>query len=229
MALFRLPTSGSPALAPRGNGLVLRAPQMSDFLQWTHLRETSRNYLTPWEPIWPSDDLTRSGFRRRLRRYAEDIAADRSYPFLVFRESDGAMIGGVTLANVRRGIVQDGTIGYWVGQPHAHRGHMTAALRVLPIEAASAGTRASDKVQMTALSAGSRARVMPWATIWESQRIGAPARSAALAAMLNPGVNTMSSATSTMPLAWMIRTAIFSSWASNRSSLASERMIENER
>ena len=37
---------------------------------------------------------------------AEDIAADRSYPFIVFRESDGAMIGGVTLANVRRGIVQ---------------------------------------------------------------------------------------------------------------------------
>ena len=115
MALFRLPSSGSPALAPRGNGLVLRAPQMSDFLQWAHLRETSRNYLTPWEPIWPSDDLTRAGFRRRLRRYAEDIAADRSYPFIVFREADGAMIGGITLANVRRGIVQAGTIGYWVG------------------------------------------------------------------------------------------------------------------
>ena len=131
MALFRLPSSGPAALAPRGHGLLLRAPQMSDFLQWAHLRESSRDYLTPWEPIWPSDDLTRSGFRRRLRRYAEDIAADRSYPFIVFREADGAMIGGVTLANVRRGIVQAGTIGYWVGQPHAHRGYMTAALRVL--------------------------------------------------------------------------------------------------
>jgi len=121
MALFRLPSSGPATLAPRGNGLLLRAPQMSDFLQWAHLREHSRQYLTPWEPIWPSDDLTRSGFRRRLRRYAEDIAADRSYPF----------IGGITLANVRRGIVQAGTIGYWVGQPHAHRGYMTGALRVL--------------------------------------------------------------------------------------------------
>ena len=82
MALFRLPSSGPAALAPRGHGLLLRAPQMSDFLQWAHLREYSREYLTPWEPIWPSDDLTRSGFRRRLRRYAEDVAADRSYPFL---------------------------------------------------------------------------------------------------------------------------------------------------
>jgi [ribosomal protein S5]-alanine N-acetyltransferase len=115
MALFRLPSSGPAALAPRGHGLLLRAPQMSDFLQWAHLRESSREYLTPWEPIWPSDDLSRAGF----------------YPFIVFRESDGAMIGGITLANVRRGIVQAGTIGYWVGEPHAHRGYMTSALRVL--------------------------------------------------------------------------------------------------
>ncbi|HXO68846.1 MAG TPA: 30S ribosomal protein S5 alanine N-acetyltransferase, partial [Bradyrhizobium sp.] len=28
MALFRLPSSGPAALAPRGHGLVLRAPQM---------------------------------------------------------------------------------------------------------------------------------------------------------------------------------------------------------
>jgi ribosomal-protein-alanine N-acetyltransferase len=131
MALFRLPSSMPAALAPRGYGVSLRAPQMGDFPQWVDLREQSRSYLTPWEPIWPSDDLTRSGFRRRLRRYAEDAAADRAYPFLVFRETDGVLLGGVTLANVRRGIVQAGTIGYWVGQPFSGQGVMTAALRVL--------------------------------------------------------------------------------------------------
>src|SRR3989442_12411480 len=99
MALFRLPTSGPAALIPRGHGLLLRAPQMADFLQWAHLRESSREYLTPWEPIWPSDDLSRAGFRRRLRRYAEHIAAHRSYPCLAFRESDGAIIRGIPLAN----------------------------------------------------------------------------------------------------------------------------------
>ena len=131
MALFRLPSSVPASLAPRGYGLHLRAPVMSDFPQWANLRELSRSYLTPWEPIWPSDDLTRGGFRRRLRRYAEDAAADRAYPFLVFRESDDVLVGGVTLANVRRGIVQAGTVGYWVGRPYAHQGVMTAALRVL--------------------------------------------------------------------------------------------------
>lgn len=131
MALFRLPSSAPAALEPRGNGLLLRAPQAGDFVPWAQLRERSRAYLTPWEPIWPSDDLTRAGFRRRLRRYAEDILADRAYPFLVFREQDGALVGGITLANVRRGIVQAGTVGYWTGEPYAGRGYMTAALRVL--------------------------------------------------------------------------------------------------
>lgn len=131
MALFRLPSSAPPPLAPRGSGLSLRVPQMSDFAQWSQLREVSRAFLTPWEPIWPSDDLTRSGFRRRLRRYEEDLAADRAYPFLIFRERDEMLVGGVTLANVRRGIVQAGTVGYWIGAPFAGNGYMTAALKVL--------------------------------------------------------------------------------------------------
>ena len=131
MALFRLPSSGPAALMPRGHGLLLRAPQMSDFPQWAQLRESSRAYLTPWEPIWPSDDLTRSGFRRRLRRYSEDIQGDRSYPFIIFRETDGAMIGGVTLANVRRGVAQAGSIGYWIGAPFARHGYMRAAVRAI--------------------------------------------------------------------------------------------------
>jgi [ribosomal protein S5]-alanine N-acetyltransferase len=131
VALFGLTSSSPPDLAPRGHGLLLRPPQMSDFPQWSKLREDSRAFLTPWEPIWPSDDLTRAGFRRRLRRYAEDITADRAYPFLVFRMADQTLIGGVTLANVRRGIVQAGTIGYWTGEQYSGQGHMTLALRVL--------------------------------------------------------------------------------------------------
>jgi ribosomal-protein-alanine N-acetyltransferase len=131
VALFGLTSSTQPGLVVRGNGFVLRPPLMSDFPQWAELRASSRAFLTPWEPIWPSDDLTRPGFRRRLRRYAEDVAADRAYPFLVFRTDDNMLVGGVTLANVRRGIVQTGTVGYWTGEPFAGHGYMTAALRVL--------------------------------------------------------------------------------------------------
>jgi ribosomal-protein-alanine N-acetyltransferase len=131
MALFRLPLTLPPVLMPRARGLWLRPPGMSDYEQWSELRQTSRAHLTPWEPTWPADDLTRAGFRRRLRRYTDDIAEDRSYPFVIIRESDHKLLGAVTLANVRRGIVQSGTIGYWIGEPYASHGYMTAALRVL--------------------------------------------------------------------------------------------------
>lgn len=131
MALFRLPSLTPPILTVPGEGVALRAPQAADFVAWAELRGSSRAFLTPWEPIWSVDDLTRSGFRRRLRRYSEDIRADRAYPFFIFRERDEVLVGGVMLANVRRGIVQAGTIGYWVGQAHARQGYMTAALRAL--------------------------------------------------------------------------------------------------
>jgi len=73
---------------------VLRGPQMADFAAWAELREISRKFLTPWEPTWPADDLTRPAFRQRLRRYAEDMRTDQAYPFFLFRAEDNALIGG---------------------------------------------------------------------------------------------------------------------------------------
>lgn len=120
-----------PSIRFQGDGLALRTPTPEDYPAWSSLREASRAFLTPWEPIWPSDDLTRAGFRRRLRRYRYEISNDLAYPFLVFRASDDVLLGGITLANVRRGIVQAGTLGYWIGAPFAGQGYMTRALRVL--------------------------------------------------------------------------------------------------
>jgi ribosomal-protein-alanine N-acetyltransferase len=37
----------------------------------------------------------------------------------------------LTLANIRRGVAQAGSIGYWVGAPFAKQGYMTAAVRAL--------------------------------------------------------------------------------------------------
>jgi len=51
-----------------GAGVMLRPPHSGDFAEWAALRETSRRFLVPWEPIWPADDLTRGAFRRRRPR-----------------------------------------------------------------------------------------------------------------------------------------------------------------
>ena len=51
--------------AVTGKGVYLRPPAATDYSEWASLREQSREFLTPWEPVWPSDDLTRAAFRRR--------------------------------------------------------------------------------------------------------------------------------------------------------------------
>ncbi|MBD1546062.1 GNAT family N-acetyltransferase [Roseibium aggregatum] len=111
----------------------LRPPVIGDFRAWAELRAASREFLKPWEPLWPRDDLTKSGFRRRLRKYARDRRDGRSYPFLLFSTRTGELLGGLTLSNVRRGVCQSATMGYWMGAPFAGNGHMSHAVRlVLP-------------------------------------------------------------------------------------------------
>jgi ribosomal-protein-alanine N-acetyltransferase len=131
MALFRTVSSNETVPSMTGAGVTLRPPHSGDFAEWAALREMSRRFLVPWEPIWPADDLTRGAFRRRLKRYVEDQRSDLAYAFLIFRSDDNAMVGGLTIANIRRGVAQAGSVGYWVGAPFARKGYMTAAVRAL--------------------------------------------------------------------------------------------------
>lgn len=131
MAFFRSIQLSETHPVVQGDGVLLRAPQMSDFNAWAALREQSRDFLVPWEPTWPEDDLTRSSFRRRLRRYAEDMRCDQAYAFLLFRKDDNALLGGITLTNVRRGVAQTGSMGYWIGASFAAQGYMTRGVAAL--------------------------------------------------------------------------------------------------
>jgi len=140
MAFFRTINFTEPLPSIEGDGVMLRTPQLTDFEEWAELRAASRDFLMPWEPTWPDDDLTRGGFRRRIKRYAEDLRADQGYAFLIARHADGALVGGLTLANIRRGVAQAGSLGYWMGLPFARQGYMTAAVRAV-ISFAFAGLR----------------------------------------------------------------------------------------
>lgn len=122
------PESG---LRIEGQGVRLRPPRAADFAEWRDLRAVSREFLQPWEPTWPEDDLSRAAFRRRLLAYARDRDAGAAYPFFIFRAGDDALAGGITLSNVRRGVAQMGSIGYWCGQPYARQGLTLSAVRAL--------------------------------------------------------------------------------------------------
>lgn len=125
---FIAPESG---LRLSGEGVKLRPPRFGDYIEWSALRGASAAFLKPWEPTWAEDDLSRAAFRRRLASYQRDMDAGTAFPFFVFRDEDGALVGGITLSNVRRGVAQMASVGYWVGEPYARNGYISAAVKAV--------------------------------------------------------------------------------------------------
>ncbi|MGL4311697.1 MAG: GNAT family N-acetyltransferase [Paracoccaceae bacterium] len=108
--------------------LFLRAPEHADFRAWSGLRTQSAAFLTPWEPAWADDHLSRKSFISRVYWARRAIGAGTALPLFVFRRADGALVGAITLDHIRRGPAQAGTLGYWIGQPHARLGYMREAI-----------------------------------------------------------------------------------------------------
>jgi [ribosomal protein S5]-alanine N-acetyltransferase len=115
----------------RGHSVWLRAPLMGDYADWAELRARSREHLTPWEPVWQRDELTRGAYRRRVRHYHREAREDLGYAFLIFKDGDDRLIGGLSLSNVRRGVTQAAVLGYWLGLPFVRQGFMTAAVNAV--------------------------------------------------------------------------------------------------
>lgn len=115
----------------RGLEVYLRYPRMPDFKAWAKLRAESREFLTPWEPTWARDELTKGAFRRRVKRYQKEARLDSAYAFFVYRHADDQLLGGCTLSNVRRGVTQACALGYWIGERFARQGFMYDAVRAL--------------------------------------------------------------------------------------------------
>ena len=82
----------------------------------------------PGSRVWQRDELSRSAFRRRVRHYQREAREDLGYAFLIFRDADDKLLGGLTLSNVRRGVTQAAVLGYWLGLPYLKQGYMTEAV-----------------------------------------------------------------------------------------------------
>ncbi len=107
----------------------LHMPKWSDFEDWAALRTANKEYLAPWEPIWDELHLSRSSYKTRLETFKKMIAADRGYPFHVFRADDKCLVGACNLTNVRRGSQQSVQIGYWIGERYVRQGYARAAVQ----------------------------------------------------------------------------------------------------
>ena len=110
--------------------MVLRLPAHADFGPWVELRVESRAFLTPWEPVWAQDHLSRKSFTNRVYWAQRASRNGTSLPLFLIRH-DGQLLGAITLDNIRRGPAQSATIGYWIGQPFARQGYMREAIGAL--------------------------------------------------------------------------------------------------
>ena len=97
-----------------GERVFLRPPKRRDALKWQKLRMSSKSFLVPWEPSWNASSCTR-----------------RAYSFLIFKTDDKTLLGGINVGNVRRGVAQSASLGYWIGVKYARNGYMKEALRLL--------------------------------------------------------------------------------------------------
>jgi [ribosomal protein S5]-alanine N-acetyltransferase len=108
--------------------LILRLPVHTDWGQWAGLREDSASFLTPWEPVWSRDHLSRKSFTNRVYWAQRAEAQGTALPLVMERREDHRLVGALTLDNIRRGPAQAGTLGYWIGAPFARQGYMREAI-----------------------------------------------------------------------------------------------------
>jgi ribosomal-protein-alanine N-acetyltransferase len=111
--------------------MTLRLPQHADWRLWSEVRRDSAAFLAPWEPVWSPDHLSRRAFVNRVHWAGRAYSQGTALPLMMIRRADAALLGAITLDNIRRGPAQAGTLGYWVGMSHARQGFMREAIQAV--------------------------------------------------------------------------------------------------
>ena len=114
-----------------GKRVFLRPPKRRDALKWQKLRMSSKSFLVPWEPSWDASSCSRKAYLRYFKNSNYLANMDRAYSFLIFKTDDKTLLGGINIGNVRRGVSQSASLGYWIGEKHSRNGYMKEALKLL--------------------------------------------------------------------------------------------------
>ena len=114
-----------------GERVFLRPPKRRDALNWQRLRMSSKSFLVPWEPSWDASSCTRRAYLRYFKNSNYLANMDRAYSFLIFKTDDKTLLGGINIGNVRRGVSQSASLGYWIGEKYSRNGYMKEALKLL--------------------------------------------------------------------------------------------------
>lgn len=115
--------------------LIIRAQDIDDEKAWLMLRRLSAPTLMPYEPQWPDDALTPRFFQGQWRRLTRRWVQDREYSFLIFSRNEAGgepvLVGGISLSDIRRNVMQSAILGYWMGSPYTGKGYMREAIPLI--------------------------------------------------------------------------------------------------
>lgn len=120
----------APVAILEGFCITMRPPQADDWRDWAAVRQTNKAFLEPYEPRWPRDSQSRDFFERRLALQYRNWRNGRSCSFLIFKNKDSRLIGGMNINNICRGAAQYASLGYWIDQTHEGQGYMGEAMRL---------------------------------------------------------------------------------------------------
>jgi len=105
----------------------------------------NREHLAPWDPVRPEDYYTERGQVEDIERQLAERERGKRYPFLLWRGPQ--VVGQVSIDNVVRGVLQSGTVGYWLDHQHLGRGlatgmvaHVVEHARAVGLHRLEAGT-----------------------------------------------------------------------------------------
>lgn len=108
--------------------LFLRLPDLSDHLNWVALRRDGADVLQACEPVWSQDHFSKASFRNRVKWARKSFEENKAAPLFIERRNDGALLGAITLDNIRMGPNQSAEVGYWMGGAYQRQGFMLEAL-----------------------------------------------------------------------------------------------------
>ncbi len=114
-----------------GQSVYLKMAEKQHFIEFQKLRFDNQEFLTPFEPKWRADALSKRAFYARVRNDRFLASNDDKYAYLIFKKSDDCLIGGINMNNINRGVFQACSLGYWLAKNENSKGLMSDAVRTL--------------------------------------------------------------------------------------------------
>lgn len=118
-----------PKVMIEAEKVTLRMPVMGDHHAWVRLRRDGAEFLKPWEPVWAPDHFSKRAFSNRVFWARKTYETGRGVPLFIVRREDKALLGAITLDNIRRGPAMSGALGYWIGANYVRNGYMSDAIQ----------------------------------------------------------------------------------------------------